>query len=124
VLARAKKGVYTQFEVQRGLPIQHLVKYFKQDGNSYQLDDPIRSMVNYKEYNLLGDLKGLGTFDIVFCRNVLIYFDPETKAQVLERIAQQMPSDGLLFLGGAETVVGVTGKFKPVQGKRGVYAVQ
>ncbi len=124
VLARAKKGVYTQFEVQRGLPIQHLVRYFKQDGNSYQLDDSIRSMVDYKEYNLLGDLKGLGTFDIVFCRNVLIYFDPETKAQVLERIAQQMPSDGLLFLGGAETVVGVTGKFKPVQGKRGVYAVQ
>ena len=124
VLERARNGIYSQFEVQRGLPIQFLMKYFKQDGNEYQIDSVIRDMVDYREFNLLHDPKSLGSFDVIFCRNVLIYFDPPTKAQVLEKIGANMPADGLLFLGGAETVVGVTDKFKPVAGQRGVYAVQ
>jgi chemotaxis protein methyltransferase CheR len=118
----AKAGLYTQFEVQRGLPIQLLVKYFTKDGDSWRVNQPLRDMVRYSEFNLLGDARTLGVFDVVFCRNVLIYFDQETKSQVLGRLAGQMSKDGYLFLGGAETVIGLTSHFLPVPGQRGIYA--
>ncbi len=123
VLERARAGVYTQFEVQRGLPIQMLVKYFSQVGERWQIDASLRSMVTYKEFNLLDDPSGFGQFDIIFCRNVLIYFDQETKTGILERMAKMMPSDGLLYLGGAETVIGITSRFRPVSGQRGIYEI-
>ena len=122
-LARAQQGLYTQFEVQRGLPVQMLVRYFKKDDTNWQLNDTIRSMVRFREWNLLGDLRALGRFDVVFCRNVLIYFDQPTKARVLEAIAGQMPADGALYLGGAETVLGITNRFSPMPGERGVYGL-
>lgn len=122
ILDKASKGSYSQFEVQRGLPIQLLLKYFDKDGEVWQIKDEIRKMIQYKFYNLLDNLSSLGKADIVFCRNVLIYFDPETKGRVLEQIASLMPDDGMLFLGGAETVLGVSDKFQPVPGQRGVYA--
>jgi len=122
-LHRAEQGVYTQFEVQRGLPVQMLMRYFKKDDANWRISDAIRSMVKFREWNLLGDLRALGRFDIVFCRNVLIYFDQPTKARVLEAIAAQMPADGALYLGGAETVLGITGRFAPMPGERGVYGV-
>ncbi len=122
-LARAREGLYTQFEVQRGLPMQMLVRYFKKDGANWRIADTIRSMASFREWNLLGDLRPLGTFDMVFCRNVLIYFDPPTKARALVAIARQMAPDGVLYLGGAETVLGVTDRFAPVAGDRGVYAL-
>jgi chemotaxis protein methyltransferase CheR len=121
VLAKAREGVYTQFEVQRGLPIQLLMKYFKQEGQNWRLSDVIRGLVTWREGNLLGDLRGLGRFDIVFCRNVLIYFDQPTKGRVLGTIAGQMPPDGVLYLGGAETVLGITDRFAAIAGERGVY---
>jgi chemotaxis protein methyltransferase CheR len=121
VLTRAKDAVYSQFEVQRGLPIQMLVKYFKKDGEQWRVNDDIRAMVQYKTNNLLEPFLGMGPFDIVFCRNVLIYFDTPTKANVLERTAQIMAPDGFLVLGSAETVLGVTNVFSPVDGARGVY---
>lgn len=122
VLERARKGMYSQFEVQRGLPIQLLMKYFKQHGESWQIDAAIRTMVRFKENNLLDPFIGMGRFNIIYCRNVLIYFDQPTKKQVLERIAELMPEDGCLLLGAAETVVGITDAFKPVPGARGLYA--
>ncbi len=122
VLEKARAGVYSQFEVQRGLPIQKLVAHFKQINEMWQIDSAIRSMVKYQEFNLLKEMTGLGRFDVVFCRNVLIYFDQATKKDVLERIAKLMPTDGYLFLGAAETVMGITEAFKPVPGQRGVYA--
>jgi chemotaxis protein methyltransferase CheR len=121
VLERAKQGMYTQFEVQRGLPITMLVKYFTQVGDKWQLAKPIRDVVKYQPFNLLDDMRVLGQFDVVFCRNVLIYFDQPTKAKVLENMAKQMPLDAMLYLGGAETVLGVTGAFKPVENQRGLY---
>jgi len=121
MVERAKAGIYTQFEVQRGLPIQMLVKHFKQQGDKWQIGPNLRQMVSFREWNLLGDLGGLGQFDIVFCRNVLIYFDQPTKTKVLEGIVRQMPPDGVLYLGGAETVLGITDRFKPVDGQRGLY---
>jgi chemotaxis protein methyltransferase CheR len=123
MLMKAKTGFYTQFEVQRGLPVTMLVKYFKQIGDKWQIDASIRSMVKFCEFNLLNDPRSLGRFDVVFCRNVLIYFDQATKKRVLERISQNMPSDGVLYLGGAETVLGVTDRFQPMPGQRGVYCL-
>ncbi len=123
ILKKASTGQYSQFEVQRGMPIQLLLKYFDKTDESWTIKADIRKMVQYKYLNLLENLNGLGNFDIVFCRNVLIYFDAETKGTVLKRIAKLMPEDGMLFLGGAETVLGVSDSFKPVPGKRGVYTL-
>jgi len=123
MLQRAREGIYSQFEVQRGLPINLLIKYFKQIGDRWQIGDKLRSMVNFREFNLLTDPGPLGRFDVVLCRNVLIYFDQETKAKVLAGIARQMPADGFLFLGGAETVLGLTDKFQLVPGQRSVYGL-
>ena len=121
VLTRAKAGIYSQFEVQRGLPIQQLVKYFSQVGDNWQITPDIRAMVQFRPLNLLKDFSVLGSFDMVFCRNVLIYFDQDTKINVLNRIARQMPETGFLSLGAAETVVGLTDAFKPMAEKRGLY---
>ncbi|MDB5359607.1 MAG: chemotaxis protein CheR [Rhodospirillales bacterium] len=121
ILAKAQAGLYSQFEVQRGLPIQLLVKYFKQAGDRWQIDSAIREMVRYRPFNLLDELSGLGQFDVIFCRNVLIYFDQPTKQMVLERMAKQLAPDGFLYLGGAETVVGITDKFQPMANHRGIY---
>lgn len=121
VLNRAKAGIYSQFEVQRGLPIQQLVKFFSQTGETWQIAPEIRAMVQFRPLNLLKDFSALGTFDMVFCRNVLIYFDQDTKIQVLNRIARQMPEASFLALGAAETVVGLTDAFKPMPGRRGIY---
>ena len=121
VIARAKAGLYSQFEVQRGLPIQLLVKYFKQQGERWQIDEAIRKMVQFRPFNLLEDMVPLGRFDVVFCRNVLIYFDQPTKVDVLERIARLIEPDGYLVLGAAETVVGLTEVFKPNNERRGLY---
>ena len=121
MLEKAKAGLYSQFEVQRGLPIQLLTKYFKKREDMWQIDPALRAMVKYREYNLLTDLRMLGQFDVVFCRNVLIYFDQPTKGKVLDGISRLMPADGILFLGGAETVLGISEKFKPVPGLRGIY---
>jgi chemotaxis protein methyltransferase CheR len=123
-LARARAGIYTQFEVQRGLPVQMLMKYFRKDGANWQLADTIRGMVRFQEHNLLTDPRSLGRFDAVFCRNVLIYFDQPTKARVLDSIAGVMQPDGLMYLGGAETVLGITSRFVPVPNERGVYGLQ
>jgi chemotaxis protein methyltransferase CheR len=122
VLEKAKAGVYSQFEVQRGLPIQMLVKFFTQAGDTWQIAPDVRAMVQYRQHNLLAEFAGLGRFDIVFCRNVLIYFDQETKSSVLNRIARQLDPDGYLVLGAAETVVGLSDAFKPIPEKRGLYA--
>lgn len=123
VLDKASVGLYSQFEVQRGMPIQLLIKYFSQVKDLWQIDSSIRAMVKYQPLNLLGNFSQLGAFDIVFCRNVLIYFEQQTKGEVLDKIANLMPSDGYLFLGGAETVLGICDAFKPVDNYRGVYSL-
>jgi chemotaxis protein methyltransferase CheR len=122
VLEKAKAGLYSQFEVQRGLPIGLLVKYFTQVGELWEIAPEIRRMVQYRSLNLLNNFSHLGTFDVVFCRNVLIYFDQETKVDVLDRIARIVPADGYLVLGAAETVVGLTDAFKPLPERRGLYS--
>jgi chemotaxis protein methyltransferase CheR len=121
VLEKAKAGIYSQFEVQRGLPIQMLVKYFKQTGETWQINPELRAMIQHRQLNLLHDFAQLGTFDVIFCRNVLIYFDQDTKTNIFRRLARQIDGEGYLMLGAAETVVGLTEAFKPYPDRRGLY---
>ncbi|MBR0852684.1 protein-glutamate O-methyltransferase CheR [Bradyrhizobium diazoefficiens] len=121
VLEKARAGIYSQFEVQRGLPIQMLVKYFKQAGETWQINPDVRAMVQHRQLNLLHDFSQLGTFDVIFCRNVLIYFDQDTKVGIFNRLARQIEPDGFLVLGAAETVVGLTDTFRPIADRRGLY---
>jgi chemotaxis protein methyltransferase CheR len=121
VLEKSRAGLYSQFEVQRGLPIQMLVKYFRQTGELWQINADIRAMVQHRQLNLLRDFSQLGIFDVIFCRNVLIYFDQDTKIDIFKRLAKATEPDGFLALGAAESVVGLTDVFKAHPEWRGLY---
>lgn len=122
VLNRAKQGEYSAIEVQRGLPAQMLVKYFEQAGASYRVRPELRDMIEWRQLNLFDSFASLGTFDVIFCRNVLIYFEVPDKADILTRLHQHLAADGCLFLGGAETVLGITDRFaKHAECKAAVY---
>lgn len=121
IVDKARAGLYSAFETKRGLTPQRLQQHFRRiDDQNYLVSDTIRRMVRFDTHNLLQSPLRFGVFDIVFCRNVLIYFDQPTKARVLELIARQMAPDGSLFLGSADSVVGVTTKFAAGR-ERGVY---
>jgi chemotaxis protein methyltransferase CheR len=121
VLEKSRAGIYTQFEVQRGLPIQFLVRHFTQVGALWQLNADTRALVQFRQFNLLQDFASLGKFDIIFCRNVLIYFDQATKTEIFAKLMKANEPDGYLFLGAAETVVGLTDKYRICPNRRGVY---
>ncbi len=123
MIDKAKRGIYSQFEVQKGLPIRMLIKYFDQLGDHWELKAPLRTMVSFRHFNLLHDPAPLGRFDLVLCRNVLVYFDQPTRRAVYDGIARLMPPDGFLVLGSTETVLGVTDKFKVIGGLRGTYGL-
>jgi chemotaxis protein methyltransferase CheR len=120
-LEKAQAGLYTQFEVQRGLPITMMVKHFEKVDEMWRISPKLRSSIRFKKMNLLDDLRMVGRQDVIYCRNVLIYFDLETKKRVLEQMATLLADDGCLFLGAAETVLGITDAFKPMPGMRGLY---
>lgn len=113
-LERARKGLYSQFEVQRGLPVSLLVKYFNKIGNAWEIGSEIRRRVDFRAHNLLDDCQALGVFDVIFCRNVLIYFDDATKRAILARLAARLAPDGYLVLGAAETTTGLSDEFMAV----------
>ncbi|KQP33609.1 chemotaxis protein CheR [Methylobacterium sp. Leaf104] len=121
VLEKARAGLYSHFEVQRGLPVQSLIKHFEQVGEQWRISATLRQMVDYRPLNLLQPFDGLGTFDIIYCRNVLIYFDAPTKGDVLARLSNSLAADGALLLGAAETVIGLTEKLVPNTKHRGLY---
>ncbi|MGE0847849.1 MAG: protein-glutamate O-methyltransferase CheR [Flavobacteriaceae bacterium] len=124
VIEKAKAGIYSQFEVQRGLPIQTLLKYFEQKGEIWQIASMLRAMVQYRVFNLLDDYAALGKFDVIFCRNVLIYFDHATKKDILQRLSRCLTPDGFLVLGAAETVVGISDAYETVPERRGLYRLK
>lgn len=121
ILERARTGTYSQFEIQRGLPIQMLLKHFQQHGDKWQVSQRIRSMVEFKQHNLLERNDQFGRFDVIFCRNVLIYFDVPTKVKVLEQLAPRLVPDGAFLLGVAETVLGLATKLICDPHHRGLY---
>jgi chemotaxis protein methyltransferase CheR len=123
-LARGEQGLYSQFEVQRGLPARLLVKYFKKEEGGWRITKQLRDMVRFREWNLLSDLSGLGRFDVIFCRNVLIYFDQETKARTLEAASRLLSPEGAIYLGGAETILGLNTGLAPVAGGHGIFQRQ
>jgi chemotaxis protein methyltransferase CheR len=122
MVERARVGIYAQHEIERGLSAALREKYFTRTGDKWRIVEPLRRIVRFEQRNLLHDNGALGVFDVVFCRNVLIYFDLPTKARVLAAIARMMPDDGCLVLGGAETILGISQAFQAAPGVAGVYA--
>lgn len=120
MLTQARRGEYSQFEIQRGLSIQTMLKYFTQEGSVWRIKENMRNMVQFQYANLLENFAHTGAFDIVFCRNVLIYFNNETKTKALNNIAQRMSGDSLLFLGACETAINLPVPFENVAGKHGI----
>lgn len=123
VLDQARAGRYSQFEIQRGLSVDHMLRYFRQDGQDWVVDPEIQAMVHFKQDNLLRPRSDLGRFDVILCRNVLMYFAPETRHAAYSRISKALAPDGLLMLGAAETASGHTELFAPVPDLRGMYGL-
>ncbi len=121
VIEQARKGVYSQFEVQRGLPVRLLLRHFTQDGARWRINPELGRNISFRTGNLLQPFRHLGMFDLILCRNVMIYFAEATKRDVLERLAQCLAPDGSLILGGAETVIGLCPALAPHHTDRGVY---
>jgi chemotaxis protein methyltransferase CheR len=108
VLSKARNGIYSQFEVQRGMSTAQLLRFFTQVRDDWQLKPAIRQKVNFRHFNLLDDYTILGQFDIIFCRNVLIYFEPDRKADILNRMTRILAEDGVVVLGASESVLGLS----------------
>jgi chemotaxis protein methyltransferase CheR len=121
MIQKAKNGVYTQFEIQRGLSPRNRDRYFRQDGPVWRLDPVIQSMVQFQAYNILEDFSRFGQFDVILCRNLLIYFDEETKKSVLRRLSQRLAPDGFFMLGAAETVIGLSSDFDYHPSEKSLY---
>jgi len=119
-IARAKDGIYTDAEVQRGLSVPMLAKYFCQEPNGWRIGAAIRERVQFRVFNLLESFAGLGPFDAIFCRNVLIYFDSAAKMNILGRLSDVLAEDGCLVLGSAETVLGLSKRFTAADRVRGI----
>lgn len=122
MIEKARAGLYSQFEVQRGLPVQMLIKYFKKRAESWQIDSALRAMVQFREHNLLDDSLPGGPFDCVLCRNVITDFDPPTRSRVLARIGGALAEGGVLILGLAETLDDGTHPLAPLAEARGAFA--
>ena len=111
VLTKAQRGRYTQLEVNRGLPVSHLVRHFTQIGHEWQVNEDVRQLVEFRHFDLRESAQALDRFDVIFCRNVLIYFDGQTKKKILQHLRAALKPEGYLFLGAAETVQGFERSF-------------
>ena len=120
-IGRARTGRYTQFEIQRGLPIRRLMQWFDADGGDWVAKPELTRMVTVRRHNLVVDHPPAGQFDVVLCRNVLLYLSTATKAGVFERFAKATRPGGTLVLGAGETVIGQTRAFEPSRRLRGCY---
>ena len=121
MIARAEDGLYSQFEVQRGLPIRRLVRNFTQEGSNWRISKNLRRMVAFRIFNLLDSYGWLMEVDVVFCRNVLMYFDRKTRVSVIDRIADMLAPDGALLVGPAESISGLTIDFLQTDEAPGLY---
>lgn len=121
ILARARAGLYSSFEARRGLSPERLQRWFAAEGEGWRVVPKVQALVSFREHNLLSGTAGLGVFDLILCRNVLIYFDSLAKAKVLDGLALRLAPDGALLLGGAETVLGLSSKLCAAEGGRGLY---
>jgi len=120
-LARAKSGLYSQFEVQRGLPIRLLVRHFEKVGDMWRISPDIRRQVLWRRINLVADLGAVGSFDVILCRNVISGMEPAFQKKVLEALARVLPADGVLALGAGESADAAGGALQPVAGQSGLF---
>jgi chemotaxis protein methyltransferase CheR len=120
-LEKAQSGLYTQFEVQRGLPIRLLVRHFDKDGEMWSIAPRLRQMVRWRRINLLADLSRIGAFDVIFCRYVLSNSVESARAKILENLAAALSPEGCLFLGAGETVEGITEALSPIEDRPGLF---
>lgn len=120
VLRQAREGVYDELEIKRGLSAERRNRFFTRDGAKLRVRDEVKARVEFRECNLLQNFSMLGPFDVVFCRNVLIYFSNENKRDILARIAKVLKPKGYLFLGGSEPLASYSQEFDMVRCARGV----
>lgn len=118
---RAEAGVYTHFEVQRGLSVERLLRYFEKRGNDWVIDPKLRERIRFSQHNLLSSIPPLVRADLVLCRNVLLYFSRETQGWAFDCLSKPLASDGALILGAGETVLGLTNRFTPDREVPGLY---
>ncbi len=123
-IAIAERGLYNQFEVQRGLPIRSLLRHFTREGENWRIKDDLKRLVSFRAGNVLADIYPLGRFDVILCRNLLIGFDQQTKLEVLQKLSRSLNDDGMLYVGVDESLTGVSGSFAPVLPNIGVYGAQ
>jgi chemotaxis protein methyltransferase CheR len=124
LIARAEEGVYTEYEVSRGLNARHLATHFHRAGSSWRVSDRLRRMISFRTFNLLDSCGWLHELDVVFCRNVLIFLEPKAKRQVIEKVSEVMAPDGVLVLGHAEHIDGVQDRFVRRDGAAGCYQLR
>ena len=120
-LERAQSGLFNQFEVQRGLPIRQLARYFEKDGEQWKIADEVRRRVRWRRINLIAGLRNIGRFDVVFCRYVLSHMTDEAQRKVVEDLSVVLPDDGYLVLGLKEQIAGLAEAFQPIVGRPGLY---
>ncbi|MFT3810486.1 MAG: protein-glutamate O-methyltransferase CheR [Micropepsaceae bacterium] len=121
ILERAKTGLYSDFQVNRGLTPERIQRHFSKAGDTYRVQPKLMSRIDYRKVNILTGLSALGMFDVIFCRNVLIYFDDATKAQILNALSRLLPADGVLILGSSETALKESAVFVPERVGRGIF---
>jgi len=120
-VAQASYGKYNRFEIERGLDRKYLQKYFTLFGDSWKIKDEIRAMVNFRKLNLLQSFTALGKFDIIFCRNVAIYFTLEDRKKLFNKLADSLSDDGYLVIGSTESLTGVCSRFVPKRHLRSIF---
>ncbi|MBW2107458.1 MAG: protein-glutamate O-methyltransferase CheR [Deltaproteobacteria bacterium] len=120
-IAQASYGAYNKFEIERGLPPTKLRKYFIQKGNTWKIKDEIRAMVNFKKVNLMQPFRALGKFDVIFCRNVAIYFSLEDRKKLFDRLADMLDTGGSLIIGSTESLTGICSRFEPLRHLRTIF---
>lgn len=120
-IAQASYGKYNRFEIERGLDKKFLQKYFNLFGDSYKIKDEIRAMVNFRKLNLMQPLTAMGKFDIIFCRNVAIYFTLEDRKKLFNKLADCLTDDGYLIIGSTESLTGVCPRFVPKRHLRTIF---
>lgn len=121
ILTKARNALYSDFEVRRGLAPERLTRWFQPEGGEWRVLPALREIVSFRSHNLLQGVSGLGVFDVILCRNVLIYFDVERKREVFVHLDRALADDGVLCLGSSETVLGVVETFVTAEGARGLY---
>lgn len=120
-IASARASTYSQFEIQRGLPVSQMLAHFNETPMGWEANEELRSLMRFRVHNLLEPMPAIGSFDLILCRNVLLYFDTETRQRAFKRLIEVLRPDGWIMLGAGETVVGHTDQLALVKGGIGLY---